>query len=530
MKKLLQITLLSTSLVFIGLWGCNHQDLIPDVYNPEYSIIDGDTIKIRDDYSIFHDDQRKNLIFGEESTVFGDTVLTYMVAAKSNSTHSPDLANIKNKSLPDLIDKPFRMMALGGGITAGFRDGGYFNEGIETSFPNLIAQQMKLTNFEQPKFTDQDYNGVGRLVITKENLSGGPVPKFKGVINNTGIEAFEYTSGSFGKGEVLNVRLKKALNIKDLDNWAVPNFNSSFLSPSSVVSSYDWDRDVKTNQAFIERLIEHEGDKFAEKILDNKFDLLIYEIGFDDLLNELLKNRYLKGASSLPDPEVKENFFRDYGQLQSDNLINSQTKFLRNLYDKGLKNICFFNIPAIDKLPYFNLIDQETIRKAAEFTQTPLLFFEKDPYGASGGFEYDGSSLAIPTSGIDSLLSDKVNMALKRGLSEKKPLSYASHTKRSFVTKHLKDFNNQVAVFAEIFNSPLVDVNNLYAKILEGNFITVDGVLVDPSWPDGNFFSLDGIYPSAFGQAIIANEAIKAINAKYGTTIPLVQTRLFLNY
>lgn len=523
------MTLLSTTLALFGLWGCNDSDLIPLDKIPEYSVIYGDTIRIRNDNTvIFNKEEKRNLIFGRESTVFGDTIVLHKGISRKYPSKAPDLSNIKKKSLPELGGLPFRMISVGGGITAGFRDGGYFNEGIETSYPNLIAQQMKLGSFEQPKFSNMDFNGIGRKIKTNENFSGGPVPKFKGVVNNTGVETIEFTSGAFGKGEVLNAKFKKALNIERLDNWAVPNFNSSFLNPSSIVSSYDWDRDIKTNQAFIERLTKHKDEKFAEKILDNKFDLLIYEIGFDDLLNELLKNRYLKGASSLPDPEVKEHFFRDYDQLQSDNLINSQTKFLRNLYDKGLKNICFLNIPAIDKLPYFNLIDQEEIRGAAELAQTSLLFFEKDPYGASGSFEFDGSSLAIPTSGIDSLLSNKVNMALKRGLSEERPLSFNSHTKRNFVTKHLEDFNSQVAAFAELFNSPLVDVNNLYERILKGNYITADGVIVDPSWPEGNFFSSDGIYPSAFGQAIIANEVLRKINEHYGLNIELVSTREML--
>ena len=59
-------------------------------------------------------------------------------------------------------------------------------------------------------------------------------------------------------------------------------------------------------------------------------------------------------------------------------------------------------------------------------------------------------------------------------------------------------------------------------------YTTDDGVKVDPSWPNGNFFSTDGINPSAFGQSIIANEAIKALNKQYGMDIPLISTREYL--
>ena len=35
-------------------------------------------------------------------------------------------------------------------------------------------------------------------------------------------------------------------------------------------------------------------------------------------------------------------------------------------------------------------------------------------------------------------------------------------------------------------------------------------------------FSLDGVHPNARGYAVIANEFIKAINNKYGSTLPMV--------
>lgn len=54
---------------------------------------------------------------------------------------------------------------------------------------------------------------------------------------------------------------------------------------------------------------------------------------------------------------------------------------------------------------------------------------------------------------------------------------------------------------------------------------TDDGITVNSSWArEGNFFSADGIYPTAFGQAVIANEVIKTLNKHYGLEIPLLQT------
>ena len=45
---------------------------------------------------------------------------------------------------------------------------------------------------------------------------------------------------------------------------------------------------------------------------------------------------------------------------------------------------------------------------------------------------------------------------------------------------------------------------------------------MDAAFITGGAFSLDGVHPNGRGYALIANEFIKAINAKFGSTIPYV--------
>jgi len=55
--------------------------------------------------------------------------------------------------------------------------------------------------------------------------------------------------------------------------------------------------------------------------------------------------------------------------------------------------------------------------------------------------------------------------------------------------------------------------------------ISVNGSLITNAYVTGGFFSLDGIHLSPKGNGITANEMIKAINEKYGSTLELIQTR-----
>jgi lysophospholipase L1-like esterase len=88
--------------------------------------------------------------------------------------------------------------------------------------------------------------------------------------------------------------------------------------------------------------------------------------------------------------------------------------------------------------------------------------------------------------------------------------------------------NQTLASFATGLSYPIVDLFSLYKSVLLGNLITNDGIKVDGKWPGGNFFSSDGIHPSAFGQAVITNEIIKVMNTFYKTDIPYISTRDFL--
>lgn len=70
----------------------------------------------------------------------------------------------------------------------------------------------------------------------------------------------------------------------------------------------------------------------------------------------------------------------------------------------------------------------------------------------------------------------------------------------------------------------MVDIASIYEKINNSTYISDEGRKVI----DKEFFSSDGLYPSAYGQAIIANECIKTINAFYKTNITLIKTDFYL--
>ena len=120
----LHMNILLISALLLG--GCNtHDPMATPVPSADYSIIDGDTIKT----VVFKDhkklkDKDPN---GKNYITVGDTIVTY----KEPKLHTPpakdpDLSKLKNNDDPDLKGKPLRYVAIGGSLTSGVRDGGYF--------------------------------------------------------------------------------------------------------------------------------------------------------------------------------------------------------------------------------------------------------------------------------------------------------------------------------------------------------------------------------------------------------------------
>lgn len=128
----------------------------------------------------------------------------------------------------------------------------------------------------------------------------------------------------------------------------------------------------------------------------------------------------------------------------------------------------------------------------------------------------------------DSLLNPNIQANQKRGLSYKTPLLY-NEVYTSDRVKSLQNTiemqNNQIIDYAQKNNFPIVDLYSLFKKVVSNSLVTDDGIKVDKR----TFFSSDGIFPTAFGQAVIANEYIKTINFFYKTNIPLIQTAYYLN-
>ncbi len=476
------MTLLSTALAFIGLWGCNDPDLMPVSYSLEYSIIDGDTIKTRELPQAAIDALSKTLPNNNVITK-GVIITSSDPKIPTNKGKAKGLDKLKN---PNLGSRPLRYIAIGSSLTAGFRDGGYFNDGIATSFPAILAEALKIPNFKQPKFANSEYNGFGRNQKTDFNPTNGPVQKYARSTNNLAIRE-------------INGKAKPSViqgNFEDFDNLGVPSLDMWGLQwpleiPAGLMQSQrfsNWGQIVnkRIGPASLsgtvpvsDKVKAVEADFFTVEFLSTFIDSWTGNYSFGS------KNSYL--------PDIPPLF-----------------DLLTNLKERNFKG-CILNIPDPLQLPGIIQITDKELYYNQLYTINRQLNISKDEFVI-------GDFVILPTSGNDSLISSNVNIAFK-------------HARQSDI-KSIEDIhyiinlnNDYLQEYAKSSNYPIVDIMELYNKVYKKELVSYDGVEVN----NVNFFSSDGIYPSPFGNAVITNEILRTINQFYGTEIDLIQTRQFLN-
>ncbi len=393
---------------------------------------------------------------------------------------APDLSKLQKEP------GKFRLVSVGGALSAGFRDGGLYREGQLTAFPNLVARQMGIS-FVQPLFSEAEGNGTGYKTVA----GTGPLVSFKMVTNNLGV-----------KSDGGETSYSKFNGTSDIDQMAFPDIPKGlqyFKLSNSRNKGYKY-IDRVANEA-----IKSKYKTPSEWIEAQNADLFIFELGLDDTYFAITG-----GGGTISG-----------GPLSGYVATTPEFILMKSLVNKKNK-IVLLNVPNLLETPYFQQITEEKIKKTGLSITTQISSGSKNyrPYDAS-------IDRIIPTDNTEKIFNGELKGIVK--LQDEDVISEVSTDREITMVSPVSYNTFEIERQAQLLNLPVVDIYSLYKRILAGNYVTDDGVAVSPAWPkNGNFFSADGIYPTAFGQAVIANEVIKTLNRHYGLEIPLVQTRFFV--
>ena len=389
-----------------------------------------------------------------------------------------------------------RYIAIGNSLTAGYADGGLYLQGQLNSYPSIMAKQMQSVGggaFNQPLFSTAQANGSGYLQLTGI-VNGSPV--ISPVTTDLAIRGIIPIPG-FG-----NVTLYTKYT-GDIENYGVPGIKLLQITyaPLGNLNGY-YERllpgDSPTNSTPYLSFITAKPFTFFSNWLGNN-DALLYATsgGAGDVLTD-------------------ETSFAELYNL----LISTLTA-------SGAKGVVA-TVPDVTSIPYFNTVTVGAIVAGVQQANPSVkgiyinALVSGTTYAPRLATANDLIVLTFPTSMIGTPVNTPFG-PLPYGLTPYTPVDnqYVLDANEVALTReHVISFNSTIKSVAAAKGVAIFDAYTFLNNVKQYG-LAVDGIDLNSNFVTGGLFSLDGVHLTPRGYAIVANEFINAINAKYGSNIPL---------
>ncbi|GAB4131430.1 MAG: SGNH/GDSL hydrolase family protein [Raineya sp.] len=460
-----------------------------------------------------------------------------------------DPVQVGTKSEIDLS----KYVAVGNSLTAGYADGGLYNDAIKNSYPNFLAEQFKLVGggeFNQPYFDDAQKNGSGYLAISGWSTAG--TPNITPVTTELAIVSPSPLRYARFSGTANNNLGIPGIRAVDVTVPAYAQLNPFFerLLPPLTTKAYT-------------KFVEEANPTFFTCWIGNN-DVLGYAIAGGDPTGIDISAGFPVNAAGQPNTITATPLFN----TSIDSLINALTK-------NGAKG-AVATIPDVATIPFVRTVNSVVAQSAGGFPRItfPLtnginaaqanLFYiasgYSDPGFTTGSNNFFVISIDNPNTPIkevrqmnpatdffllsaQGLLTDPTT-GLAAGLGVLKPnpafnpLNPIGPGNLPALPNEIPDravldaqevadvrnatnaFNAKIRSAAQIKGLAVVDANAIFNQIITNG--SIDGVSVNSAFVSGGLFSLDGVHLTPKGYAIVANQFIKAINTQYQVKIPLI--------
>ena len=419
-----------------------------------------------------------------------------------------------------------RYISVGNSLTAGYADGGLYREGQRNSYPSILASQFAQVgggDFVQPLFTEAQTNGSGYLRLAGFTATGSPITA-------------PVTTTLAVRGVTPQVLYTKFTD--PINNLGVPGIRMSDINTpgyGSVLGNPFFERitpDATPLQTYLARV--------QATVASVKPTFFTEWLGNNDVLGYATSG----GASTAAGNSLTSvaTFTTNTGQV------------LDALTAGGAKGLVA-TIPDVTGIPFFT-----TVGPAFKATLTAnsvpgaVIFTGAAPGGPASGNRKQiatadirdangGRQLFTLTSSAFLGLFGRPTGAPWRSFVPKANLgayltAYGIDTTAAFgasagnpiPSAFVLDDAEQVLAFnaTTAFNAALIaGANarnlavfdaNIFFRTVATNGIATNAVNNTAGYLSGNLFSLDGVHPTPRGYAVIADEMLKAINAKYGST------------
>lgn len=464
-----------------------------------------------------------------------------------------------------------RYVALGNSLTSGYRDGALYTDGQNESYPSMIARQMMMAGggeFKQPLMADNNGGlllttpaGNVQIADTKRMIAGFNAGQPNIVFANDNKATTVVNTVLTGPFNNMGVPGAKVVHL------LAPGYGNIQGVAAKTANPYFVRFASSPNTSVIQDFLTQKPTFFSLWIGNN--DALLYALaGADDTVETLTPAANFQQYYGALMTQIKNSGAKGViANIPNVTSIPSLTTVPYNpltaaLLGKGDVNVGNATIDQLNASLYgpLNKILTELgagdrIQPLSKTASNPLLIFDENlanlgdkiaaaalasgnpqtmalaPYlGAAFGRARQAKSTdLIPLTssaaiGTAATLPPGVPAALNaRGVAYPFEDRYVlTSTEAAAIDAAINSYNTVIKAAADAGGYAFVDANAKMVELNSASGIQWDGVRYTAKFVTGGAFSLDGVHLTGRGYGIIANEFIKAINAKYKSTLPLV--------
>jgi hypothetical protein len=412
-----------------------------------------------------------------------------------------------------------KFIAIGDGHTAGYMDDGLSLDGQKNSLGAILQQQLIMAGapaIEMPWMSDQNIglnvNGLSRLILGYKTDCQG-ISSLSPVRVSLQGETSAFSSSAYNPS-------------KKYSNFGVPG-----LRMIDMVSTAFGNINLPQHNAFFARMSKDQfnlpGSGNYSSVQENIFDggyptfCSIY-LGIEDVLPYARS-----GATQHPMSPLAG--FPGVG------FEESLTQLCEQLSSQHVKAV-IATIPNVSDWPFFNTIPYNGLTLDAEKAASLNQIY--NPIGISFVVGANPFMVADPNAGMfgvrPAVPGEKILLTAPLDSVKCNQMGSIFPFRNEFVLTtdelvtiqlRIEAFNAVIRQKATTYGFALVETGDFYDKLTTG--FTYNGATLSAKFVSGGAFSLDGIHLNPRGNALLANEFIKAINKKFSAKIPLINA---LNY
>ncbi len=419
-------------------------------------------------------------------------------------------------------------LAIGNSLTAGYTDGSLTVSGQLNSYPERLFEQFSMVQgvhgakgpFIQPLLvSDNGYPGPKYVLGMTYNpcipadSSLGPISYPNWIMNPSDVT---YTSPS-NNGQINNIAVP-GIRVADYDVAGYGNY-PAFVNANPYAARFYHNAGTASP---LDELQYRVGNLYPT--------FFTMWLGANDVLGYATAGGVGDGTgAALPFPGTN---------IYNTNSITPYDKF-DSLYDKAL-NVAIstgaggalINIPDITNIPFFTTVPANglilTRQGQADTLNARWGLSKIFQVGANYFIIQDNNGIRQAVPGELILLTTPQSnfTCLGWGSTVAIPQQYVLTTDEiQNIRRATASFNSFIQYEATRHNLAYVDMNKYLSTITTG--VTYNGIKYTAEFVTGGAFSLDGIHLTQRGYAMVANQVIAAINAKYNSTVPSIDVNKY---